>query len=65
MLCPVITGVSEAESFPRTVFSLSVYLVHPWGDKPSIWTPGQSLGECCTDLRYLIYLAFVFLFVAT
>ena len=44
MLCPDITGVSEAESFPRTMFSL-LYLVDPWGDKPSIWTTGQSVGD--------------------
>lgn len=28
-VCPVITGVSEDESFPRTVFSLFLCLVHP------------------------------------
>lgn len=63
MLCPVITGVSEAKSFPRTVFSLFFYLVHlishPFGPV------GRVLGaECGADLRYLIYLVFVLLFVA-
>lgn len=66
VVCSVILGCQKLRASQGQCLSLPICLVHPWGDEPSIWTTGQSLGaEREGDLKYLIYLAFVFLFIAT